>query len=418
MRFFHCALAWWLLSGLAASSPADEQPGKDQPKEGAKASSEEINRLVNQLGDNNFAKRAQARKQLEAIGEPAIAILKKAAESADDAEIRNAAKAIVEVLEMKNSGQLLVFGGHGSRVNGVAVSVDGKRALSACWDGSLRYWDVENGVLIRQMTGHRNAVMSVVLSSDGKRALSGSGDRTMRLWDLETGAALRSFEGHPNTVWDVALSPDAAKALSGCSDGTARLWDLDSGKELLALETHKGGRAWTVAFTADGKQAVTGGGNVFERTGGREASLRLWDLTTGKEIRQFEGHTKDVRRVAISPNGRQLLSGSFDGTMRLWDLQTGQEIKRFNGPGHFVESVSFTPDGKRAICSYGPRIIEAVYEDDPRCSLRLWDLATGEELKQFKGHTAPVLSLAISGDGRLLVSGSADNTMRSWQMPK
>jgi WD40 repeat protein len=239
----------------------------------------------------------------------------------------------------------------------------------------------------------------------------------MRLWDLESGREIRSFGGHPQTVWDVAFSPDNKKALSSCSDGVARVWDMASGKELLALETHKGGRAWTVAFAPDGARAVTGGGNAFESNGMTEASLRLWDLTTAKEVRQFQGHTKDVRSVAISADGKQLISGSFDGTMRLWELQTGKEIRRFDGPGHFVEAVRFTPDGKRAVCSYGPRVIEAVYEEDPRCSLRLWDLATGKELKQFKGHTSPVLSLAISGDGRFLVSGSADNTMRLWQVP-
>jgi WD40 repeat protein len=419
MLFIHFALALLLLSGLPAFSPADGQPSKDQPKEGTKASSEEINRLVKQLGDDDFAKRVQAKKQLEAIGEPAIGILKKAADNSDDAEIRRAVKAVIEAIERETNGLLRDFGGHGDRVNGVAISADGKRALSASWDGTLRYWDLGNGELIRKIQGHKNAIMSVGLSADGKRALTGGSDRTMRLWDLETGNELRSFAGHPQTVWDVAFSPDGKKALSGCSDGIARLWDVDSGKELLTLETHKGGRAWTVAFTPDGMRAVTGGGNLLERDGNKtEASLRLWDLTTGKEIRQFQGHTKDVRRAAISPNGKQLLSGSFDGTMRLWDLQTGKEIQRFDGPGHFVEAVGFTPDGKRAVCSYGPRIIEAIYEDDPRCSLRLWDLATGKEINQFKGHTAPVLSLAISEDGRFLVSGSADKTMRLWRVPK
>jgi WD40 repeat protein len=300
----------------------------------------------------------------------------------------------------------------------VAISADGKRALSASWDGTLRLWNLETGELIRDMKGPGRTLMSVALSADGKLALSGSSDRAMRLWDVATGAEIRSFAGHTNTVWDVAFSPDGKQALSGCSDGIARLWDLESGKELLALETHRGGRAWTVAFAPNSKQAVTGGGNVFEDSGAAEASLRLWDLATGKEIREFKGHTKDVRRVAISPDGRQLLSGSFDGTMRLWDLQTGKELKRFDGPGNFVESVSFTPDATRAICSYGPRIIEAVYDADPRCSLRLWDLATGKELKQFRGHTAPVLSLAISGNGAFFVSGSADNTMRLWKVPK
>src|SRR5262245_16718331 len=84
-------------------------------------------------------------------------------------------------------------------------------------------------------------------------------------------------------------------------------------------------------------------------------------------------------------------------------LQTGQELQRFDGPGNFVEAVAFTPDGQRAICCYGSRNAETIYEEDPSCSLRLWDLATGKVLKQFRGHGAPILSLAISGDGRFLV---------------
>jgi WD40 repeat protein len=400
-----------LLAGLATLSIASAQPSQPQPGADKKVI-DEINRLVKQLGDDDFATRAEAKKRLETIGEPAIGILSKVAESAQDAEVRSAAKAIVEAFDV-----IRVFAGHRDRVNGVAVTADGKRALSASWDGALRLWDLENGQVIREMKGQNGPLMSVTFSRDGKRALTGSSDRKMRLWDVEAGAELSVFE-HPQTVWDVVFSPDGKKALSGCSDGSARLWDLDSGKELLALETHKGGMAWSVAFVEGGKQAVTGGGSALTGNGAADGSLRLWDLATGQELRRFNGHTKDVRRLAISPDGKQLLSGSFDGTMRLWDFPSGKEIKRFEGPGNFVESVAFTPSGKTAICSYGPRVAEAIYDSDPRCSLRLWDLATGKELKQFKGHSAPILSLALSANGRVLVSGSADNTMRSWRLPK
>jgi WD40 repeat protein len=418
MRYLHIALAGWLLSGFVGASQVDEPPRKEPPKDAVKISAEELDRLIMQLGDDDLAKRKLARARLEAIGEPAIASLKKAAESADDPEVRSAAKALVASMIAKAAGVEHVFEGHNGRVNGVAISADGKRAVSASWDGSLRYWDLEDHNLILHLKLSPSAAMSVALSPRGTQVLSGGGDRIMRLIDLETGEEIRTYAGHPNTVWDVVFSPDGRRALSGCSDGNARLWDLATGEILRTLETNPKGRAWTVAFTPDGKQAVTGGGNTFEKSDGPASSLKLWDLSTGKQIRQFEGHTKDVRRVAISPDGQRLLSASFDGTMRLWDLQTGKKIRRFDGPGNFVESVSFTPDGKRAVCSYGPGSAAKVYDEDPRCSLRLWDLATGKELKQFKGHGGPVLSLAVSGDGRLLVSGSADGTMRLWEMPK
>lgn len=419
MRYLSFILAFLSLFGSTAFSLADEQPSKDQPKNGKKVSSAEINRLVDQLGSEDFAKREQARKQLEAIGEPAFEILKKAAAGSSDAEIRRTSREIVEALELKASGLVHVFGPHGNRVNGVAIRADGKRAVSASWDGKLRYWDLEKSELIREMQGHQSIyINSVTLSADGKQALSGSGDRTMRMWDLESGKELRVFGKYPGPVYDTAFSPDGKKALSGCIDGIARLWDLASGKELLTLPTQKGGCAWTVAFTPDGKQAVTGSGNALLPKGGIKASLLLWEVATGKEIRRFEGHTKDVRRVAISPDGKQLLSGSFDGTMRLWDLQSGKEIRRFDESGHFVEAVAFTRDGKRAVCCYGSRNEQTIYAADSSCSLRLWDLATGKELKQFKGHNAPVLSLSLSGDDRFLLSGSADNTMRLWRMPK
>jgi WD40 repeat protein len=81
--------------------------------------------------------------------------------------------------------------------------------------------------------------------------------------------------------------------------------------------------------------------------------------------------SSDIRRVAISQDGKQLLSASFDGTMRLWDIQTGKEVKRFDGPGNFVESVCFTPDGKKALCSYGPRTTEAVLCYQGRAASRI-----------------------------------------------
>ncbi len=89
--------------------------------------------------------------------------------------------------------------------------------------------------LVRTFTGHEIRVSSVALTPDGRRALSGSTDKTLRLWDLASGAQLRLFEGHRAPVTAVAVTPDGRHALSGLYDGTLRLWDLESGAELAAF---------------------------------------------------------------------------------------------------------------------------------------------------------------------------------------
>src|SRR5262249_48792604 len=158
-RISRFTLAILLLSASPAFVPAD-----DPPKAGKTPSADEIQRLVNQLGDEAFVKRAQAKKALEAIGEPAVDALKKAAESAGDEEIRTAARALVGAIEVKTTGVVRVLTGHGNRVNGVAVTADGTRALSASWDGTLRYWNLETGDLIHQMRSTGNMLMSAALS--------------------------------------------------------------------------------------------------------------------------------------------------------------------------------------------------------------------------------------------------------------
>jgi hypothetical protein len=130
--------------------------------------------------------------------------------------------------------------------------------------------------------------------------------------------------------------------------------------------------------------------------------LRVTDIAV--EIRKLEGHTGEVLGAALSPSGRQALSGSTDRTVRLWDTATGQELKRFTGHGGPVYGVAFSPDGKRAASCGEDRTV------------RLWDVGTGEEAKRFEGHTDVVNNLAFSPDGRYVASVSDDKTVRLWEV--
>jgi hypothetical protein len=284
-------------------------------------------------------------------------------------------------------------------------------------------------------------VRSVAFAPDGKTALSGGSDDTLKLWDVATGELLRTFTGMSDdpgkagNAYSVAFSPDGRRALSG-GDNTLKLWDVATGKAIRTFEGHEDG-VYSVAFAPDGKTALS---TSYDET------FKLWDVAKGKLIRTFwKGHEADVISVAFAPDGKTALSGSRDKTLKLWDVATGEVIRTFKGHEAGVFSVAFAPDGKTALsASYDKtfklwdvatgeviRTLEGdeiefhdpvAFSPDGRTALsegsnntlKLWDMATGKAIRTFKGHEADVISVAFAPDGKTALSGSQDNTLKLW----
>jgi WD40 repeat protein len=170
---------------------------------------------------------------------------------------------------------------------------------------------------------------------------------------------------------------------------------LNESPALVRLLTGHEGVVSSVAVTPDGRLIVSGS---YDRT------VAVWDLETGARIRQLAGHRDPVSSVAVAPDGRRIASASYDRTVVVWDLESDAHIHRLFGHKDSVSSVAVTPDGHRIVSGS---------KDE---TIAVWDLETGACIRQLTGHEKGVISVAVGRDGRRIVSGSDDRTVAVWDL--
>ncbi|MFE6306156.1 WD40 repeat domain-containing serine/threonine protein kinase [Nocardiopsis sp. NPDC057823] len=158
--------------------------------------------------------------------------------------------------------------------------------------------------------------------------------------------------------------------------------------ELASIAIDTESATTSVSFSPDGSTIASGG---------RDDTIRLWDIETGENVSNFTGHESSVYSVAFSPDGTKIASGSMDDTIRLWDVETGQTIHVLTGHGDWVQSVAFSPDGATLVSGGGDG------------SVRLWNVASGENI-DIRTHNTTVYSVAYSSDGSTFASGSSSDS--------
>lgn len=264
----------------------------------------------------------------------------------------------------------------------LALSPDGRLALSGDQSGTVTLWDARGGRALRTLGSHRRSAESVAFSPDGTLALSGGEDSAVLLWDLEGSSEPRRLLGHSDMVQAVAFAADGS-ALSGSDDGTVRVWE-DSGKaRSLKVE---GGDLKALALSADGRTLYGGT---------QKLSVLAWDLASGSRTLSLGPWSDDkeaCNALAFSPDRRSLLAGANTGGLRLWDLSSGRPLKDLPPHAGNVDALAFSSDGRTAA--------SGAWDG----KLRLWDLAAGALIAEL--DLAPErdqANVAVFTPGGLLV---------------
>jgi tetratricopeptide (TPR) repeat protein len=301
-------------------------------------------------------------------------------------------------------GEVFRFKTDGENVLGLSFAPGGATLLTVgdSYDDGLRLFDLRSGETIRRLPGHTHWVQCVAVTADGRRAVTGSTDRTVRVWDLESGTAVHTLEGHTSEVLAVAVTADGRRAASGGSnregqDYRVLTWDLVTGRLILQLAGHTG-PITDLDFTPAGNRVVSAS---------RDGTLRLWDLDRDvcEELRPTDPNAGEGFGVALSPDGRAILSAWQDGGLRLWDARGGREA-RLLGKHEGLSAAAFTPDGRRVVSVSGAGR-----------SLCLWDVAGGGEPVARFACREILQRVAVSPDGRHAAAGSYRGGIPLWRLP-
>jgi len=197
------------------------------------------------------------------------------------------------------------------------------------------------------------------------------------------------------------FSPDGRFALSISEDVSFRLFDVQSGKELRDFKGHVD-LIQSAEFSQDGKRILTAS---------VDQTARIFDVITGQEISIFKGHLGKLNSAVFSPDGKTILTSSDDNTSRIFEIKSGKELKIFNNHSDAVQKAIFSPNGMLVVTASFDR------------TAIVHNVITGKTIQVLRGHSAGIKDVLFSKDGKILITTGYDETCRiydvqSWELIK
>jgi len=315
--------------------------------------------------------------------------------------------------------ELFTLKGHINYIRSLVVIPERKLLISAAADKMIKIWHFETGKEIRTLQSAAEGYNAVFVSLDHRRIISTALDNTIKLWDISYGVdacinkdiQLNFEPAHTDDINNIVLSSDARRAVSASSDGRLKVWNISAsysagsasiylpgaetqlGREICVFNNHTSA-VHCAAITPDSQKCVSAG-----------YGIRIWMLEDGTEISAFK-HPEWIFAIAVTPDGKWVVSGSSEHTLKVWELESGRLLGSFGDfrdPSSWVRAIVITPDGRKVISAGLDKTI------------KIWDLRSGRELGILKAHQEQINALIISPDGKTLYSASHDKTIKIWQ---
>ena len=299
-------------------------------------------------------------------------------------------------------------------INSIALTPNGQSILTGCEDKSVKMWNLANGNAERTFAGATAAVLAVAVSRNNNLVAVASADKLIRLYNMADGALIGSFPA-PGVVRTLSFHPNGLALLSGGDDKTITAWNIafqpgnppppEFGKPIQTFGV--AGNVLAATYSNDGNTLLSASD---------DKAARVWKTAAEGPTKNFQ-HPNFVDAVAFNKDGSQLATGCHDGILRIFDVVKAAPLKQINAHNQpqpsAIYAVAWSPDFKQ--------IATGSFDK----SIKIWDAAAGTLVKEIKGldektspkgHHEGVFSVAFSPDGKQIISGSSDRTIKVWNV--
>jgi WD40 repeat protein len=325
--------------------------------------------------------------------------------------VTGAANGTIRIWDAADGRCMSTFGGAPEPSSDLYGNAGGKETAGKSSEEKASIWNIIAGQQSRILCTAENHAVGAHFSPDGGQIIGAWSDK-MVVWDAASGREIKKVECSHAEILGMcsALAHDGTRIAIGCFATTIRICNAHNGRELLLLkgprpcpgigdlpsEEEMSGIVMSVALSPD---------NKYVASVQLDNTVRLWDTSTGTQIRTFQESTQTVTGpccVVFSPDGRLLANGGADGVVRLWSVRTGKVVQTFVGHQEAVNGVAFSTDGKRIVAGSNDQTV------------RVWDATTGCAIHTLQGHASEVVGVTFSPDGQRIASASVDGMLKLW----